>query len=237
MSVAGTTLGAVSSAVAVPQQSILAAPSTPTAQRSHVSVGPVDTVVLSDRALQLLNDIDPGAHPPAPGASSADKLKYNHEISLVSDTLKRLDGITLSPDYQTFADIINKPNVSDDQKFEAYSKYRVESAISDSKYGSWSSSEQDFKFDYLTRHSTFIKNLNTNESPGLVTNEENKHRQNPTTYLRVPLIYDQRLLQTFLILLVQSLISRRKSAEHRLMQPNWFELPERTGQDWPATQF
>jgi len=54
--------------------------------------------------------------------------------------------------------------------------------------------------------------------------------------LKAPLIYDQRLLQTFLLLLVQGLISRRKSAEHRPVQPNWFELPERTGQDWPATQ-
>ncbi len=51
----------------------------------------------------------------------------------------------------------------------------------------------------------------------------------PVLPLRVYLIYDQRLLQTLLILLLQSLISRWKSAEHRLMQPNWFELPERTG--------
>ena len=127
-----------------------------------------DSVALSDAALGQLKKDQPSFTPPGPGSSQADITNYKSLLQSYTLAAKRVSDTTLSASFQSYADVINSSSATDAQKLQAYSQFKAESIINDTVFGQgYASSNRDFKFNWLTRDSNFIQNLQSDRASQL----------------------------------------------------------------------
>ncbi len=127
-----------------------------------------------------MQEDDPTLQAPGAGASDQDKQLYQMKLSSYKEAVKDIDNIHLNSDFQSYADIINDPAATDSEKLQAYSNYRVDSVVADTSFGSYQSSDQDFKFDWLTRDSDFMRRVNSGDVSGYYSKQAVARAQSPT---------------------------------------------------------
>ena len=100
-----------------------------------------------------------------PDANSTDDQKAAFQRVLTDYELAQqsVDATPFSPKYQSYVDIINDPATTDQQKLQAYTSFKIDSALEHGQTHQAGSSAVDFKFDWLTRDSDFLVRAHQND--------------------------------------------------------------------------
>ncbi len=132
------------------------------AQAATGSTTASDSVTLTQRALDFLRDAGETVKEPGVDSSKEDIKEYQLTLATAALGIKKAESIQLNPVFQSYADTINDPKASDEQKLEAYKNYTVDSTLADNApVTGYHYSNQDYKFDVLTRGSDFMKAVNS----------------------------------------------------------------------------
>jgi hypothetical protein len=148
------------------------------AQAATGSTTASDSVTLSQRALDFLRDAGETVKEPGADSSQEDIKKYHQTLVDAAFGVKKADSINLNPVFQSYADTINDPKASDEQKLEAYKNYTVDSTLADtSPRNGYHESDQEYKFDVLTRGSDFMKKVNSMDFSSYTTKQASARAQ------------------------------------------------------------
>lgn len=135
-------------------------------QAVPASEQPGDSITLSRRARALLKlqEDQPALRLPGSAATAEERSNFSTLLNNYEAAQETVDDTQLSQSFQSYVDIINDPKADDDQKLGAYSRYRLESVLADTSFErGYQMSDQDFKFEWLTRNSDFMTRVNSGD--------------------------------------------------------------------------